>query len=157
MTPSLPSRSPSLRVRAASAKDRAFVAALAADALREYDSGAGERVRAMSVAPGTLTLIAFIAARPIGLAVLATEAGAAELLAIAVQADVRGQGVGRLLLGQVEAKARSRGARVMRLCTAEANVAATELFLKAGFVRERRFARYYKNGQNAVSMIKVLG
>lgn len=111
----------------------------------------------MATAPGTVTLIAVQASRPVGLAVLGVNSGAAELLAIAVKSGVRGNGVGRALLQRAEARARLRGAQALNLCTAEANVAAAELFLKAGFVRKRWIRRYYKNGQNAVFMSKVIG
>lgn len=144
------------RVRLGRARDRAFVAALATEALGEYDPAAGRRVQAMTHAPDTFTLIALRASRPVGFAVLGAGSGPAELLAIAVQPSARGNGAGRLLLTRAEARARLVGARVLRLCTAEANVAATELFLKAGFIREQRFVRYYQNGQNAVSMVKAL-
>lgn len=151
-----PSNAARCLVRLGRAKDQDFVAALSAEALGEYDPGAGRRVCAMSESPGTLTLIAERALRPIGLAVLLVHAGTGELLAIALEPHARGVGIGRLLLGYAEARARSLGASALRLCTAEANVAATELFLKAGFVREQRLIRYYRNGQNAVSMVKEL-
>jgi ribosomal protein S18 acetylase RimI-like enzyme len=44
----------------------------------------------------------------------------------------------------------------LRLVTAEANVAALDAFLRAGFVIAERHERFYPRGQNAVSMKRSL-
>jgi ribosomal-protein-alanine N-acetyltransferase len=78
------------------------------------------------------------------------------LQAIAVEPRARGRGVGSALLSAVEQLARSRDAPAIRLCTAQANLEALDLFLKHGFVIERRLARFYAKGQDACTCVKRL-
>jgi ribosomal protein S18 acetylase RimI-like enzyme len=60
------------------------------------------------------------------------------------------------LLAGAESAARRRRALELRLVTAEANVAALDLFLRSGFEIVERLERYYPRGQNAVVMRKEL-
>jgi ribosomal protein S18 acetylase RimI-like enzyme len=93
----------------------------------------------------------------VGFAILRLgDAGPAWLDAIAVTPSVRGCGVGQLLLASVELEAAKHGARQLGLATADSNLAALDLFLRAGFVIQRRMPRYYERGQDAVEMEKRL-
>jgi len=80
----------------------------------------------------------------------------ASLDAIAVVVAERGKGFGKLLLAGIEKLAFERGAVEITLVTAEANLAALDRFLSAGYAVARRLERYYPRGQNAVSMRKAL-
>ena len=112
--------------------------------------------------PGTLTLVAVVTRDPIGFAMLTTHGTEEQrsrivsLDAIAVDAAHRGRGVGKALLAGAEGEARKRRAAELRLVTAEANVAALDLFLRSGFEIVERLERYYPRGQNAVAMRKKL-
>ena len=110
--------------------------------------------------PGVVALVAVDANRPVGFAMLTSHATpsppVASLDAIAVEEKERGRGVGTALLAGAERAAKKRRALELRLVTAEANVAALDLFLRSGFSIVERLERYYPRGQNAVAMRKKL-
>ena len=141
--------------------DASFVEELARSAFGEYSPRAGvPSVRAATL-PGTTTLVAVSGDAPVGFATLSfhrARHGAlrASLDAIAVVGSQRGRGFGKLLLSGVEKQARARGAVDIALVTAEANLAALDRFLSAGYAIVERLERYYPRGQNAVSMRKEL-
>jgi ribosomal protein S18 acetylase RimI-like enzyme len=136
-------------IRPSRANDAAFIAALARSVFAEY-------AKHPVVGRGA-TLVAASRERALGFVTVDTSRrGWATLVAIAVEPDAQGQGVGRRLLLAAEAHARARGARVLDLCTADANLAALELFLKSGFHITRRLRRYYPRGQNACLLEKDL-
>ena len=134
--------------------DAEFLRTLAQRAFGEYDLRAGEHTVRLGERRGSLTLVACAEDRPVGFAIVEHHGGASSLDAIAVDEASRGAGVGRRLLGAVEAEARRSGAMELGLVTAEANVSALDLFLKAGFRIERRLPRYYRRGQDAVRLRK---
>jgi ribosomal protein S18 acetylase RimI-like enzyme len=78
----------------------------------------------------------------------------AELVAIAVVERERGRGVGSALLKAAEIRARAGGTPGITLHTAEANVAALELFTKRGFRVRRRLRRYYVGVFDACELVK---
>jgi ribosomal protein S18 acetylase RimI-like enzyme len=103
------------------------------------------------------TFVAERAGQRVGFAVLKLgPAQAAELTAIAVVERERGRGVGRSLLEVVESAARRAGASSLTLHTAEANLAAFELFNKQGYRLERRIPRYYVGVFDACELQKRL-
>ena len=133
--------------------DEDFIARLGALAFGEFSSNAG--VSTLHMARSDRTLIATRAEVPIGLAVVQhSSADLSYLKAIAVVEHERGHGVGRLLLTSVEREARALGATGLRLHTAEANVAALELFLKRGFQINRRMPRFYVGMYDACELVK---
>jgi ribosomal protein S18 acetylase RimI-like enzyme len=77
-----------------------------------------------------------------------------ELVAIAVVERERGRGVGSALLKAAEIRARAGGTPGITLHTAEANVAALELFTKRGFRVRRRLRRYYVGVFDACELVK---
>jgi len=81
----------------------------------------------------------------------------AELSAIAVAEQARGQGVGAALLVGVERALLDEGVRELSLHTAQANTSAVDLFLKHGFRIERRLPRFYRGVFDACTMRKRLG
>ena len=80
----------------------------------------------------------------------------AELVAIIIESEERGRGLGTLLLEAAEETARSWKAREMRLHTAVENTAARGFFGAAGY-RESALARAaYPNGQPALELRRSL-
>lgn len=137
--------------------DVSFVEHLAQHAFGEYSMRAGTSTLSMARARSALSYIACKDEEPAGFAVLELQApGNVHLAAIAVQEAHRGMGVGRKLLSHVEREAASRRGVWLRLWTSQANLAALDLFFKAGFKIEQRLARYYSRGQDAVLMVKRL-
>jgi len=68
----------------------------------------------------------------------------AELANIAVSPDVRGRGVGAVLLGGAIATAEARGSESMFLEVRASNVSAIALYTSHGFVEINRRKSYYK-------------
>ena len=131
------------------------IAAISEETLSEYNPGAADRSRDMVDARGAVTFVATSSRAVVGYAVLQLERGrGAHLNAIAVTEPARGRGVGRALLARIDQEAASRGLRTIRLATAEANVAALQAFVRAGYRICDRLPRYYERGQDAVRMDK---
>ena len=134
--------------------------ALARRAFGEYSPRAGVKSARAAMHPGVVTLVAVLGDAPAGFATLAVHAEGgrviASLDAIAVEPEHRGRGVGKTLLAGAERKAKAAGAAELTLVTAEANLAALDLFLRSGFEIYARLGRYYERGQNAVRMRKKL-
>jgi ribosomal-protein-alanine N-acetyltransferase len=144
-------------VRPFIAADAAFVHGVSVEAFAEYD-GARAAVHTVSLAQGprARTLIAEQAGRPVGFAIVTVEGGRAHLCAVAVARGLRGRGIGGRLLRAAEHHAMARGARVMLLETGEANLAAIDLFVRSGYQRDGRVARYYRTGYDALRFRKAL-
>jgi len=149
-------RPPPISVRSARRGDRAFIRELSVQVFSEYTPRAGVRALPMTERRGSVTLVAEWRGALAGFAVLVLERTRASLDAIAVSDDARGHGVGRRLLAAVERVARERGVESIELVTADANVAALDLFLRAGFERARQLKGYYPRGQDAQLLRKKL-
>lgn len=137
--------------------DRGFVQALAKAAFGEYTPWSGRRTLQMAERSTSVTAVAEHDGIPVGFAIV--DFGAPELAtldAIATLPSYRGQGVGRALLERAEAEVRRRGVRRLRLVTADANLAALDLFLKAGFRIAEHLAYFYPRKQDAVVLEKRL-
>ena len=136
--------------------DEPFVRALSEQAFGEFTRDPGASTLAMARRFG-----GFVAERDgsaLGFAVVrAGRAGeGAELVAIAVLEPERGRGVGRALLTACEEAARRAGAPLLTLRTADANLAAAELFHKRGYRLKRRLPRYYAGVFDARELTKRL-
>jgi ribosomal-protein-alanine N-acetyltransferase len=94
--------------------------------------------------PGVAGLFLEIDGRQDGFALWRTAADEAELLTIAVDANRRGHGHGRALLGAVAAQARRGGARNLFLEVGADNAAARALYSQVGFVEVGRRPDYYQ-------------
>lgn len=150
--------------------DENFVLTLSAEAFGEYAKEGARSTLEMAKrwtclvaeipgvvpAPTAATLATRRApARAVGFVVLKAERGElAEILAIAVVEEERGRGFGRALLEAAEQKARAARTSGVMLHTADANLAALELFVRSGFRVKRRIARYYRNVYDASEMLK---
>lgn len=150
-------KSPVLDVRFRDPEDDAFIARLGGEAFSEFSSGAREHT--LRMAQRFVTLIAVRGGEReerVGFAILEDSGAVVELQAIAVVESERGRGVGRALLRSAEAWARARSASRLRLRTAEANLAALELFVRAGFRLEERLPRHYRRVFDAFVLSKPL-
>ena len=82
----------------------------------------------------------------------------AHITNVAVRPDLRGTGIGRLLMEQLVARAVSLGAHKMTLEVRVSNVAALTLYESLGFRRTGVRPRYYQDtGEDAVIMWTDLG
>lgn len=146
-----------LTMRTAEAHDAHFVSELAGRAFAEYDPRAASTTLRLMQQPRACTLLAERAERPIGFAIVAAETSdVLALNAIAVLESERGRGVGQRLLHAAERYARARAYRLLSLTTAQANLAALELFLRSGFAITERHASYYFGRQPACRLAKRL-
>jgi ribosomal protein S18 acetylase RimI-like enzyme len=143
-------------VRRRDPADDEFVARLARTAFGEYDPAADQRTLASVHARGAVTLIAARGDVLIGFAVVQLGRDTAFLQAIAVRCEHRGTGIGRRLLVAAERLTAVHGARELRLCTAESNLAALDLFLKCGFTIDRDRRSEYPRGQPLRTLRKRL-
>ena len=106
--------------------------------------------------PGVALLVARDGAAVVGTAALVDNGDAtAELKRMFVSPSSRGLGVGSLLLGAVEDRARELGIPVLRLETGLPQAAAIALYEKHGFAHIPQFGQYVGD-PTSVCMEKVL-
>lgn len=145
-----------MTLRKLTASDREFILRLSAEAFGEYTPEAAPRTVDLAYASGHVTWVAVDASRALGFATVELKGAGAYLVAIAVAREHRGIGFGQRLLAAVERQCRAAGARRIALTTAESNLAALQLFLRAGYAIEQRRARYYARGQTGLHLSKQL-
>lgn len=75
-----------------------------------------------------------------------------EIRNVAVRSDLRGQGVGQLLVDKVIGDCRDRGAVYVGLEVRASNIPARTLYQKLGFVESGIRSKYYENGEDAILM-----
>lgn len=142
-----------LLIRGLRGADAGFVLELSEQAFAEFSRDPARST--LWMAEHFVTLLAERQGKPQGFVVVRVERDAlAELTAIAVVERERGRGVGRALLQAAERRARAQGARGMTLHTADANLAALELFTRAGFRVKRRLPRFYVGVYDACELVK---
>lgn len=147
-----------VEVREARASDRAFIEQLAAVSFREYDPRAARTTASMIGEAGALTLLAERQGEALGFIVLQPHSGAALAInAIAVTPSQRGKRVGKRLMAAAERAAEARGLDRLTLNTAQSNLAALDLFLRAGFVITARRPSGYVRAQPTCQLEKRLG
>jgi ribosomal-protein-alanine N-acetyltransferase len=149
-------RSLQVSVRSFSPEDATFVAELSERAFAEYGAQPSRYTRSVIQRPATHTWLAVEAGAPVGLVVLELAEGRAAILALAVTERARGRGIGGLLMQAAEGHARARGARRLALFTADANLAALDLFLRRGFRIVGRRPGFYSGRQAACELEKAL-
>jgi ribosomal-protein-alanine N-acetyltransferase len=96
--------------------------------------------------------------RLLGVAVVLFRTGSrvARLYSIAVAPPMSGQGIGTLLLGAAEARARARGCYCMRLEVHETNAVAIARYRKCGYRQFGQVDGYYEDGGDAFRFEKTL-
>jgi len=72
---------------------------------------------------------------------------------IAVRAQDRGRGIGKLLLQSMMQYASNLGAAYLTLEVRQSNAAAIALYTSHGFIAVNRRKGYYENGEDALLMV----
>ena len=109
----------------------------------------------------TMTILAYAGQRPVGFAMLGQSSGDGlfsrifECLAIAVVPDAHKNGIGTLLMKNIENSAREQTAEMLFLHTASDNLPAQKLFESRGFEIKQLKKRFYPQGQDAVMMVRL--
>jgi ribosomal protein S18 acetylase RimI-like enzyme len=137
---------------------RGLMARLSAELGPLYgDGGAGSFSPDDVLVPGSAFLVGWLDSRPVACgAFRPLEPGVAELKRMYVEAALRGRGVGRRLLAELEARARQAGYARVRLETGVLQPRAIRLYEGAGY---RRVANYgiYRDNPHSVCFEKALG
>lgn len=126
----------------------AVLAALHAEAFagQSQELWSEQSLRELLAMPGALALIALQGGdQPVGFILLRLAADEAEIITLAVQPQLRRQGVARRLLTVGLAKVIGRGAQQCFLEVADTNVAARALYESAGFAEVGRRPGYYRD------------
>lgn len=92
----------------------------------------------------------------VGFALAQSDDVEGHLLALAVDAQRRGQGIGRALLSDVRERLRSQGARTMRLDVRWDDPSARRFYAKQGFAPSGIKEGVYADGADALEMAKPL-
>lgn len=118
-----------------------------------------ERWRARLAVAGSHNLVALAGETPIGMAtgVPGDDPGTAELISMYVNASARGQGLGRLLLAEVEAWAVHQGAATLCLNVVASNAPARRLYERHGLVVTGEAERESPDEPLQLVMCKPLG
>jgi tRNA threonylcarbamoyladenosine biosynthesis protein TsaB len=125
----------------------AVLAALHAEAFagQSQELWTEQSLRELLAMPGALALLALQGEQPVGFILLRLAADEAEIITLAVQPQVRRQGVARRLLTVGLAKVTGRGAQQCFLEVADTNAAARALYASAGFAEVGRRPGYYRD------------
>ena len=78
------------------------------------------------------------------------------ILNVAVRADQRGRGLGKLLVERVLGECRQRGVEFVSLEVRPSNASAIALYRTIGFVEAGRRKNYYENGEDAILMEYII-
>jgi ribosomal protein S18 acetylase RimI-like enzyme len=111
----------------------------------------------------TTTIIATMDKKPVGFAMIGDISNRwdlpqiSELLAIAVEPERQGMGVGDILIREAESKALEFNIKRIFLHTAVNNLSARKLFTKNGYRIWEIKENFYPKGQDAVMMSKEIG
>lgn len=106
--------------------------------------------------PGAVFLGAFVGGRMVGCGGYVHCDGYGEMKRLFVRPNARGQGVGELLLAELERRARADGLPMLRLETGVRQPAALRLYERAGYARRGPFGDY-PDDPLSVFMEKRLG
>lgn len=155
--PTLP---PELTIRLARKRDAGVIARMSRD---QVERGLGWSWRSRRVAraiqdPETCVIVAIDSARRAlaGFAIMKFSADAAHLHLLAVAPAHRRQGVGRALLGWLEASARTAGVTSLHLEVRASNVGARAFYASLGFHEAATVRGYYRGREHAVKMVRAL-
>ncbi len=110
--------------------------------------------------PSVVTVAAFDSSAVTGFVLAQAVADQAEFLTFGVDPAWRRRGIGRALLGALEAELARRGTRALYLDVAEDNTAALALYRIAGFTETTRRRGYYARqfgSTDAIVMVKSVG
>ena len=110
----------------------------------------------------TAAIIATMDKKPVGFAMIGDISNRwnlphiSELLAIAVEPEKQGRGIGEILISEIERKALERNIKRIFLHTAVNNLSARKLFTKNGYRIWEIKRDFYPKGQDAMMMSKEI-
>jgi tRNA threonylcarbamoyladenosine biosynthesis protein TsaB len=138
---------PALNIQPCGLEAAAVLAALHAEAFagQSTELWSEKSLRELLAMPGALALLALQGEQPVGFILLRLAADEAEIITLAVQPQLRRQGVARRLLTVGLAKVTGRGAQQCFLEVADNNPAARALYAAAGFAEVGRRPGYYRD------------
>jgi putative acetyltransferase len=121
-----------------------LVEGLARELRERYGDAANEAFYPADVqVPGGAFVIAWLGERPLGFGAFGPlRPGVGELKRVFVEKDVRQQGVGGRILGQLEAVARRTGYDALRVAPRVTQPEAVHLYTSAGYAPIPRYGRY---------------
>jgi ribosomal-protein-alanine N-acetyltransferase len=137
-------------VRAARPADAEAIALLAGGALPEAWTTAS--FRAALARRESRAFVAHVGGELVGFALALRSADQAELLSLAVVPSQRRRGLGRKLLDALLAALRADGAAQLYLEVRCSNQPALALYTSSGFEVAGRRARYYRDGEDALTL-----
>ncbi|HXZ85728.1 MAG TPA: ribosomal protein S18-alanine N-acetyltransferase [Myxococcota bacterium] len=137
-------------LREARSDDAEAIARLAARTLPEAWTAAA--YRAALGREGRAAFVIAAGERLLGFALALRAADDAELHSIAVEEGVRGCGLGRRLLEATLDALRRAGARQVSLEVRRSNAPALALYAASGFRARGERARYYRDGEDALTL-----
>jgi tRNA threonylcarbamoyladenosine biosynthesis protein TsaB len=146
------SQKPALNIQTCGLEAAAVLAALHAEAFagQSTELWSEQSLRELLAMPGALALLATQGGeQPVGFILLRLAADEAEIITLAVQPQLRRQGVARRLLTVGLAKVTGRGALQCFLEVADTNTAARGLYASAGFAEVGRRPGYYRDATGA--------
>jgi [ribosomal protein S18]-alanine N-acetyltransferase len=137
-------------LREARSDDAEAIARLAAETLPE--AWTASAYRAALAREGRAAFVIADGRKLFGFALALRAADEAELHSIAVAEGVRGCGLGRRLLDAALDALRGAGAREVFLEVRRSNAAALALYAATGFRARGERARYYRDGEDALTL-----
>lgn len=148
-----------VKITAAGVTDEGYIQSLSKRVFNRYGPYDDTLIRWLG-SGGTVTIVASADKRPLGFAMLGRSAHgypfscAYEILAIAVEPEMHGLGIGSLLLDDLQDKAKGLQAEKLILHTAVINPHGQKLFKKQGFITAETKQNFYPEGQDALMMYK---
>ena len=152
---------PEIQIRFSSLIDSYFIRDLSTKAFKPFGEY-GDVVQKWYLSGNSITVIACNENKPFGFAMVSKpfsrydQSNSSELLAIAIEADWQGKGIGRLLLAEIERAAFEAGITTLFLHTAVENRNARKLFSDSGYRIWQIKKNFYPEGQDACVMAKFL-
>lgn len=92
----------------------------------------------------------------IGFAVMQFDLDDAHLLLLAVRPELRGRGIGRMLLNWLENSVQTAGIERIRLEVRASNMQAQRFYRYQGFDTMARLRGYYQGREDAILMMKTV-
>jgi len=151
----------SVKIRLADPSDSPFIEGLSGRVFSVYGSYEDTLIQWLN-SERTLTLIAVMNGRVVGFAMISRlpqewiRENASELLAIAVEPEVQGLGIGRALILEVEKRAKNLNLSRLFLHTARENSRAIGLFMEMGYRLLGIKKDFYPKGQDGMLMAKEI-
>ena len=152
---------PEIQIRFSSTTDSFFIRDLSEKAFKPFGKY-GDVVLKWHLSGNSITVIACHDDQPLGFAMVSKpfsrydQDNSSELLAIAIETDWQGKGIGKLILREIEKAAFKTGIAIMFLHTAVENKNARKLFSDSGYRIWQIKKKFYPEGQDACVMAKKI-